>query len=144
MQVDTFGCSFRSNHDLCRIAEVVYNGLPAVSSQRSCDARGACICLFPCLIDLFRIGVGIGTIEQHNLSGIAIGFEQFLEIGLGTVTFSKNERLLGLTMLALVLKGDIKCLEQTFAFGVRCNTQCKRVDGFQVVDFVLYRFYVFG
>ena len=118
LQVDPFGGRLGGDHDGGGGGELFHQGGPHVGRGGPAECVLPGVPLQPLAVDAFRLGVGVGAVEQHDLPGIPLLFEQLPQVRLGPPRFGEDEGLGGGPQFARFGEPQPECLEQRGSLGV--------------------------
>ena len=123
LEVDALGRGLGGDEDFRRIPEGVDERGAGIHRAGSGHAAGVAIRGGPALEDLFGIRIVVGAVEEDDLAGVAVGFEELLEKGLGAARLGEDD---GLARRGWVHRGhlpeaDVERLEERAGLGVHAD-----------------------
>ena len=80
LEVDAFGRRLGGEQDRGFVAEVLDQRGAHVHRARAGGAAGVAVLLDPALVDRGRLRPAVGAVEEHDLSRVAVGLEEGLQI----------------------------------------------------------------
>ena len=118
LEVDAFGGGFGGDEDLAIVAEVFKDGGADIDQSGTRGAAGGLVGFEPALEDGGGEGVGVGPVKSDDTAGMAIGFEELFEVGLGAARLGEDDGAAGGAHFSHVGEADFESGEQGAAFGV--------------------------
>lgn len=136
LQIYSFGGSFGGYHNGRFVAEIIHDSRPLVGRSRAGDFRSTLVPLFPRLVNGGGVFVGVGAVEQHDLSFVAPFFEQIEEKILRAARFGKYQSFLRGSECFELGKSLIQPFKKPLRLGVAADFIGEVAEFFDVGDFL--------
>jgi len=116
------------------VAEVLDDRHPHVHGTAAGDTARVGVGLNPALVDPSGIRLSVRAVERHDLAGIAVGFEEVLQVLLGPAGFGEDDSFPRGADLGHLFEADLQSLEQSSCLGVNPDASRPTDVAIQLLD----------